>query len=325
MADVELLPLSDSETERLKQVYPNPFQNYGQRFIRTMPGHCVLPAAYEKFKNQLKNWDVREEDVYVLTFAKNGTTWAQELVWCLQNNCDIDQAKSRPAGERVPFLDFPVLADCMKHLAPIPLEGALKRVEGMDSPRVLKSHLPYCLLPDDILEKCKVVICLRNPKDTVVSYYHHEKLIKIHDYVGDFDTYFDLFMDNLLLYTPYFDYVAEAWKRRNHPNVCILFFEEMKADLESNVKKVAKFLEKDITDDQLKLLVDHLSFKKMKENKSVNLEVIQDGKILNKDGSFIRKGEVGDWKNHFTKEMNKRMDAAIEKYLKPIGLEFSYD
>ena len=325
MATVKIEKFPEDETERLKKVYPTPFIQFGQRYIRTIPGNCVLPAAFEKFKDRFKTWNTRADDVYVLTFPKNGTTWTQELVWCIQNDCDFDKAKNVMAIDRVPFLEVPVLTDCIKDVVPFFSEDLLARADEMDSPRVLKSHLQFCLFPDDLLEKSKAVICLRNPKDTVVSFYNHEKLIKTHDYDGDFENYFDLFMDNLLIYTPYFDYIVEAWKRRDHPNVCLLLFEDMKADLASCVRKVAEFLGKVVSDDRVTSLVDHLSFKKMKENESVNMKIFQDGKILKKEGSFFRKGEVGDWKNYFTDEMNKRMDEAIEKYLKPIGLEFRYE
>ncbi len=62
----------------------------------------------------------------------------------------------------------------------------------------------------------------------------------------------------------------------------------------------------------------------MKENRAVNGEDMR-GKAFTMKGDFIRKGQVGDWKNYFTDEMNKKMDAAIEKYLKPVGLEFVYE
>ena len=115
-------------------------------------------------------------------------------------------------------------------------------------------------------------------------------------------------MDNLVMYSPYFDYVKEVWQRRNHPNVCLLFFEDMKKDLATNVKKVAKFLGKEVTDENIEALVDHLSFKKMKNNPAVNKED-KVGKTLHmSDGNFMRKGEVGDWKNFFTDNMSKRMD-----------------
>ena len=323
MATVELVPLSDSDTERLK-VYPTPFVRYGRRYIKAMPGNCILPKAYEKFKDRYKNWEVRLEDVYVFGFLKTGTTWVQELVWCLQNNCDIDKAKTISGQERVPFLETPVISDFLDEVRPH-LDGYFEKLATMDSPRVFKSHLPFGHFPGHFIDKSRVVICLRNPKDTVVSYYHHEKLIGVFDYSGDFETYFDLFMDGLLLYTSYFEHIPQLWEQRNHPNVCLLFYEELKADLAGNIRKVAKFLGKEITEEQVGILVDHLSFKKMKQNKSVNLEPFQNGKIMKKEGSFIRRGEVGDWKNYFTDEMSKRMDEAIEKYLKPVGLEFRYE
>ena len=290
-----------------------------------MPGNCVLPKAYEKYKDRFKNWDVRSEDVYVFTFPKNGTTWVQELVWCLQNNCDIEKAKEISLLERVPFLEMPAIVEILKSKIPGRFDSFLKIIEKEDSPRVMRSHLPLCHFPEDLIRKSKIVMCLRNPKDTIVSFFHHQKLFHSLDFSGDFATFFELFMDNLLLYTPYFEYTVESWRRRTHPNVCILFYEELKADLAGSIRKVAKFLEKEITEEQVGILVDHLSFKKMKQNKSVNFEALQDGKIMKKEGSFIRKGEVGDWKNYFTEEMNKRMDEAIEKYLKPVGLEFRYE
>ena len=195
----------------------------------------------------------------------------------------------------------------------------------MPCPRMLKRHLHFCLLPADLFDRSKVIICLRNPKDTVVSFYHHEKLIKSHGYIGDFPSYFDLFMDNLVMYSSYFDYVREAWSKRYHPNVCLLFYEDIKEDLATNVRKVSKFLGKELTNENVEAMVDHLSFKKMKNNPAVNKEQAKIAKRFNEEGSFIRKGEVGDWKNYFTDEMNKRMDKAIEKHLKPIGLEFRYE
>ena len=102
-------------------------------------------------------------------------------------------------------------------------------------------------------------------------------------------------------------------------------FEDMKKDLASNVRKVAKFLGKELTDENVEAMVDHLSFKKMKNNPAVNKEEGKAIRLFNESGSFMRKGEVGDWKNHFTDEMNKRMDEATKKHLKPIGLEFQYE
>ena len=324
MASITSEPFSKEEIDRLRPVYKAVLDK-GQTFIRTNPGRVTMPEAFEKFQHRIKNWQLRQDDVYVLTFAKNGTTWTQELVWLLQNDCNFEEAKAVPIDRRFPFLEFAALIEFTKDELPPSFHNYFETVEEWPSPRLIKSHLRLCLLPDDILEKSKVVVCLRNPKDTVVSYYHHEKLLKSHGYAGDFPTYFQLFMDNLVIYSSYFEYVKEAWQQRNHPNLCLLFFEDMKRDLAPSVKKVAKFLGKDVTDEMVTNLVDHLSFKRMKNNTAVNREEGKKIGFLSNEGHFMRKGEAGDWKNYFTDEMNKRMDEAIEKHFKPIGLEFQYE
>lgn len=74
----------------------------------------------------------------------------------------------------------------------------------------------------------KVVYVARNPKDTIVSFYHHQKLVKSQSYQGNMEEFVQYFMDNEVLYAPFFQHVLEAWKKRNHPNLHFIFFEDMK-------------------------------------------------------------------------------------------------
>ena len=41
--------------------------------------------------------------------------------------------------------------------------------------------------------------------------------------------------------------------------------------------------------------------------------------------TFIRKGIIGDWKNHFTAEQSARMEAVCAERFKDTGLEFEYE
>ena len=47
----------------------------------------------------------------------------------------------------------------------------------MARPRMIKSHLPLNLLPDNLLETFKVIYVARNMKDAAVSLYYNLKNI----------------------------------------------------------------------------------------------------------------------------------------------------
>lgn len=52
-------------------------------------------------------------------------------------------------------------------------------VHHLPSQRYIKTHLPFDLLPNEILNgerSPKIVYVARNPKDVCVSYYHHKVL-----------------------------------------------------------------------------------------------------------------------------------------------------
>ena len=58
-------------------------------------------------------------------------------------------------------------------------------------------------------------------------------------------------MEDLLWFSPYWDFVLDAWNKRNHPNVCLNFFEDMKKDLPSVIQETADFLGKPAADEQV--------------------------------------------------------------------------
>ena len=107
MSQIKTTLFSDEETDKIKKLY----KTFGFSYLRTTPGNTVLPKAYEKFKGYFKNWQVRCDDVYVMAFPKTGTTWTQELVWCVQNDCNFDRARAIPLVQRVPHMEMPLFVD----------------------------------------------------------------------------------------------------------------------------------------------------------------------------------------------------------------------
>lgn len=114
--------------------------------------------------------------------------------------------------------------------------------------------------------------------------------------------------------------IESFWDQRNEPNVLIIKYEDMKRDLKSVIIKVAKFLNKSLNDEELDKLVDHLSFKSMKNNPSTNFQPMK-SRDADPNAQFIRKGIVGDFKNIMSPETIEEFDKWIEENNK-IGITF---
>ncbi|KRT80645.1 hypothetical protein AMK59_5912 [Oryctes borbonicus] len=200
----------------------------------------------------------------------------------------------------------------------------------MKSRRLIKTHLPWKYLPLQIQNqstKAKLIHVIRNPKDICVSFHHHTRVLE--GARGTLDDFFKLFMAGKVVYGPFWDNVMSYWNRRHLSNLLIIRYEDMKKDLPSVIRKVAKFLDKEIRDDQMEKLTKHLSFEEMKKNAAVNFEghvsCIKEcmGSDYTATGSFMRAGQAGNYKAEMTKEMIDIMDKWIEENTAGTGLTFN--
>jgi hypothetical protein len=67
---------------------------------------CVMINKYmELFAERVKNMKVYEDDVWVISFPKCGTTWTQEMIWLVNNNLDYESALKTNINDRFPFLE----------------------------------------------------------------------------------------------------------------------------------------------------------------------------------------------------------------------------
>lgn len=64
-----------------------------------------------------------------------------------------------------------------KFLSKISIPGT-ETLKTMPDPRFIKTHLPMSLLPPKLLDKTKMVYVARDPRDVVVSSYHHSVLLR---------------------------------------------------------------------------------------------------------------------------------------------------
>ena len=295
--------------------------------VRHDSGFVITRYFAEHLQDRVRNFELRDDDIWIVTYPKSGTTWTQELVWMLINEVDQEQAQT-PQFLRSPFLECAAV-NSLEFLTQVgkrpdhaelcrALADPLRFLDTVEGRRVIKTHLPFEFLPPKLLETCKVIYVARNPKDVVVSYYHHNVIIPGHGFVGNFDQFAQFFKEGPILYGNYWQHLLGGWNRRDHNNVMFLWYEDMKTDQENIIDALCKFLDHPLP---LKLkhdLLDHVRFDKMKRNPATN----PSGALALPAGQdFMRKGQVGDWRNYFDKQMNESWDKWILENITDTGLQ----
>ncbi len=198
----------------------------------------------------------------------------------------------------------------------------LSQLHAAAAPRHIKWHHSSPLLPAKVVDEGRIIYLLRNPKDTVVSWYHFQRMNTLYHFTGGFDAFFDLFLRGETAYGCYMHNVLSWWRLRHRPNILLLTYEAMHADLGGVVSKVAAFLGKQLTAPQVATIVEHCAFEQMKANPATN--AAQMPKVAG-ESEFMRKGRVGDWRRYLSEEQSRRVDAWVDAHVGEERLPFVYD
>ncbi|XP_065215218.1 luciferin sulfotransferase-like [Planococcus citri] len=295
----------------------------------------LFPNTFQNFGDKIENMEIRDDDIWVCTFPKSGTTWVQEMTWCIANELDFEAAREN-LMVRFPFLEFSSMRDSSKikpeYATALPVSrrfllDSVDEIDKLTTRRFIKTHLPFELLPKKLRNfstQAKIIYVVRNPRDTLISYYHHCKLIE--SFKGTLPEFVELFFDGNVPFGPYPEHVKGYLAHINNPNVLYLQYEEMKKDLRSVIHKTADFIGKIISKDEADQLLDHLSFSSMKKNSAVNHESVVEAKkkhnLSVKDGHFMRRGIVGDWKEAIDATLFERFEKWERENLN--GINFTY-
>ena len=231
-------------------------------------------------------------------------------MWHVINNIDEQSAK-KDFFFRSPFLEMGCLSNMDLDMVTV--------AENMprDKPRLLKTHLPFELLPPQLLDTAKVIYVCRNPKDTCVSWYHHI-MIPMEDakdyvgYIGTFEQLAKMFIDGRTVFGDYWHMLRSGWERRFHPNLKFLWYEDMRQDLVPVIKDLCNFTGYELSAEKVEQLYNMMNIDKFR-NRMVEGSRDEAGKEAMKN--FVRKGIVGDWKNHFGNDLNIKFDDWIQKNL----------
>ncbi|KAI8494213.1 sulfotransferase 1 [Branchiostoma belcheri] len=275
------------------------------------------PQVTREILEAMKTFQTRDDDIAIVSYPKTGTNWTLEIV------TQILQATGRSA------------ANSDDHLI-----GKLE-FHYPENP-----HPSYVLLEDAPSPREKILVVMRNPKDTAVSYYHHcLKCRNIDANQLPWPKYFQDALAGKEEYGSFFDHVLSWWEKRGDPHFIFLKYEDMKKDIASEVKKIVKFLEADLDAATIAGIAEKCTFEGMKatldnsrySGRRVNARKVGRGSAaaapkrtrpnLDRVDTRLPKGVrvVGDWKNYFTDEQNQAFDAQYDEKLKGTGLDFEFE
>uniref|UniRef100_A0A672IP34 Sulfotransferase n=1 Tax=Salarias fasciatus TaxID=181472 RepID=A0A672IP34_SALFA len=272
-------------------------------------GVSMINMFTENWEN-IQNFQARPDDILIATYPKAGTTWVSNILDLLHFG---QREKPIPLHDRVPFLetfftDFDSGVDLANKLP--------------TSPRLIKTHLPVQFVPKSFWEqKSRIVYVARNAKDNVVSYFHFDRMNKGHPEPGDWSSYLQRFKQGKMVFGSWYDHVNNWWKKKQtYSNLHYMFFEDMVEDTGREIDKLCSFLGLTPSAEEKERVTGGVQFDNMKKDGMANYStnIVMDFKV----SPFMRKGKVGDWKNHFTVDQNEEFDEDYKTKMKDPTLQF---
>ncbi|XP_013409998.1 estrogen sulfotransferase-like isoform X1 [Lingula anatina] len=239
--------------------------------------------------DKMKDLPMRDNDVLICSYPKSGTHWACEIARMLVSN-KAENHHIEGLGKAPEYIDM----------------SDQELVNSMKSPRVLFTHLPTKHLPKGVWEKkIKIIHLIRNPKDVAVSFSNFAQAFSVFEYKGNWDGFLTLQNSGHVPSGSWFRYMLDWWNsQKGNPNVLFITYEELSANDQKVVKKMAEFLNCTNTDEFYEEVARKCSFHSMKKSREDAMKI------------FFRKGQVGDWKNWFTVAQNEEFDKLFQEQMK---------
>jgi len=134
---------------------------------------------------------------------------------------------------------------------------------------------------------------------------------------GDVRDFFNAWLDGEgYAADTFFHNVQSWWDTRTAENVLLVHFNNLKADMEGEIRRIAAFLDIEIDESRWPSIVEHCSFDYMKENAdsiSEHFQAFFDGGLKN----FIYKGTNGRWRDLLNADEIERYERRANEALTP--------
>lgn len=267
----------------------------------------TAPAVrYESMYQDSTRWeliDLREDDIVISTPPKCGTTWTQIICGLL-----IFGRPELPAR----LDDLSIWPDVFLRTP----ESVVATLEAQRHRRFLKTHTPIDGIPND--PRVSYIGVGRDPRDAGISWDHHmanmdfETIMRIRaEHLGAEQAEMDMpepaptlagrfrqwvdSDDPTVSLQAMIHHITLLWERRDDPNVLLLHFDDLRGDLDGQMRRIADFLGIAVDEEIWPELVRAATFDEVRNTEAM----IPEQGIWKDDQSFFRKGTTGEWRELF--------------------------
>lgn len=273
------------------------------RIAITERGRAAIEAALNGFRAaRWRDFKFRPGDIVVSTWPKTGTAWVQTICALLIFHTPDLPA---PLAKLSPWLDLPR----------IPRDEVYAQLAAQEHRRIIKTHLPLSQIPVDT--RATYITVGRNPLDSALSLYHQnnnkgaapaEREVSQRPGQRRQQTVSErewlLHWIDMEPQRSRYHYLAEmlrqlsaAWSRRHEPNVILLHYDDLSADLAGEMRRLAARLDIEIPDAIWPRLVSAATFKHMRADPDMFLT---SGVTLKDNAAFFRRGVSGEGRGLLT-------------------------
>jgi aryl sulfotransferase len=269
------------------------------------------------------NFRARPDDIVVATYPKCGTTWTQRIIDIL-----IHQSVApRPITQSYPWLDATFLT---------PIDALLEQLEAQTHRRGIKSHMPFDSLP--LYEGVKYIHVARDGRDACFSMHNHEQgftasakrslaeanpsrgsapVVPTPDNPRD---YFGRWITDAerggseRSGLAFCEFEMSYWRERANPNLLLVHFNDLKADLMGEMQRISDFLEIDTPKDRLPEFSQAAQFESMRADGGSLMPHHQ--QMFDRGHErFFNQGTNGRWREALTSEDVARYEALVRQRL----------
>lgn len=261
-----------------------------------------VQREYRSVVSDNRRWEQfthRPGDIFVCTSPKCGTTWMQTIVAALLF------PYGHPPGrvtELAPWIDARFFR----------IEELVARLEAQTHRRSVKTHTPADGIP--WWPDASYIVVVRDGLDACMSFMNHlsnmrpEVLMELagtaeadgiklgeRPPLDDVHAFFASWLEPPGVW---FEHLNTFWAHRDEPNVLFVHFDDLKADLDAEIRRVATFVDLEVDASLWAQLVESCTFASMKQR---NAEISDfDRLFIGGADTFLYKGTNGRWRDVLT-------------------------